>query len=211
MVTVAVVLIVISAGSLILIPFWRRARPYLWMIAFFGLLNSYFAAPLNWQSFIGGTGFFLAPIRAVDPPIPLEKLALPTDSPEAMIEKMGCFICHKIPGIPRSRQSDFGPLLIPATMAKEVIRSPEYLAQVKSGRAKATTPREYLIESILDPDAFILPGFVDRNHPEKSLMYPLYAERFTPQGLDRLVDHRRALDVYAAMEDGLVLGHQSVR
>jgi hypothetical protein len=208
MIYLAIGLVIVAAICLILSPFWARARVFLLVASFLALANSYAASPLNWISFVKGSGFWLIPILSRTPPIPLEKLALPTDSPEAIIQKMGCYVCHKIPRIPLSRQSDYGPILIPGTMAPRWITSSIYQERVKAGKARATTPREYIIESILDPDAFIVPGYSDKNDLEKSLMYPHYAERFTQGGLEVLADYLLTVDVQAAVQDGLIFGHQ---
>jgi hypothetical protein len=208
MIYLAIGLGIVAAICLVVGLFWSRARVFLLVISFLALANSYAAAPLNWISFAKGSGFWLSPILPRTPPIPLEKLALPTDSPESIIQKMGCYVCHKIPRIPLSRQSDYGPILIPGTMAPRWITSSIYQERVKAGKAKATTPREYISESILNPDAFIVPGYSDKNDPEKSLMYPHYAERFTQSGLEVLVNYLLTLDVQAAVQDGLIVGHQ---
>jgi hypothetical protein len=207
MMIVAVSLIFVSVISLVLSFFWARARALLLIVTFFALLNSFFSAPLNWMSFVQGSGFRLSAISPSDPPIELHKLALPTDSPEKIILKMGCHVCHKIPHIPQSRRSDFGPVLISGTTAARWMATEEYQERVRAGKANATTPREYVIESILDPDAFIVPGFTDPKDPEISPMYPHYAKRFTPGALEKLADYLLTLEVRAAVEDGLILAH----
>ncbi len=207
MIDVAIGLIIVAVLCLLSALFWKRARIFLFFACFIALANSYAAAPLNWISFVKGSGFWIAPILPKTPPIPLEKLALPTDSPKTIIQKMGCYVCHKIPGIPQSRQSDYGPLLIPGTTASQWMTSPDYQERVKEGKAKATTPRDYIIESILNPDAFIVPGYSEKNLPEQSLMYPYYAERFTQDGVERLADYLLTLDIQAAVQDGLIVAH----
>ena len=207
MVPLALFLMILSGLSLLLTFFIRRWRTFLILTTFFAILNSYIVAPLNWSSLLSGHPFLLKPITPTHPPVPLERLALPTDAPEAIIDKMGCFVCHKIPLIPKSRSSSVGPVLIAKTTAILQLKSKEYQDQIKSGHAAATTQREYIIESILKPDAFIVPGYEDQQHPENSLMYPHYDKRFTRGGLKVLVDFLLSLDVYSAMQDGMVVGH----
>lgn len=207
MAPLAVFLIILSGLSLLLTFFVRRWRTFLILTTFFTALNGYIVAPLHWASLLSGHSFLLKPIVPTHPPIPTERLALPTDSPETIIDKMGCFVCHKIPLIQKSRSSDVGPMLISKTTVPFQLQSREYQDQIKSGHANATTPREYIIESILKPDAFIIPGYEDQRHPEISLMFPHYAKRFTSGGLEVLVDFLLSLDVYSAMEDGMVVGH----
>ena len=120
---------------------------------------------------------------------------------------MGCYVCHKIPYIPASRFSNFGPVLIPKTTAPLRLRSADYRDRVRNGKATATTAREYVMESILDPDAFVVPGYEDNEHPERSLMYHHYNKRFTPGGLEILVDFLLTLDVDTAVKEGLIFGH----
>jgi hypothetical protein len=207
MIYTAIGLIIASLTCLAGGIFWKRGRAVLLIASFFALLNSYFAAPLNWLSLLNGYGFWLAPISPSDSPAPLYKLALPTDSPETIIRKMGCPVCHRIPDIPESYESFYGPLLIPGTTASQIIASEEYREQVRRGLAKATTPREYVIESILDPNAFIVPGFSDKEDPQLYLMYPFYAQRFTPKALEKLADHLLTLNVQSATEAGLIFSH----
>jgi hypothetical protein len=206
---VSIGLITLGVLSLTLSLFWGWARTFLLILTFFALLNSYFAAPLSWKSFVAGGGFWLLPILPMDPPIPLQNLALPTESPETIMVKMGCHVCHKIPRIPQSRLSEYGPILIPGTTAPEWIKTKEYQDRVKAGRARATTAREYIMESILNPDAFVVEGYSDQRNPEVSLMYHHYPERFTQGALEKLTDYLLTLDVYAAVEDGLIFAHQS--
>lgn len=182
MIYVAILLIIVSCITLVLAFLNRRWRAFLLVTSFFALINSGIAAPLNWMSLLRGYGFWLSPIASSSPPVSIAKLALPTDTPEVIIQKMGCYVCHKIPHIPVSRNSIVGPILIEKTMAPMRIASSEYQARVKAGKAHATTPREYIIESILDPSALIVPGFEKKESPDESPMYPHYANRFTQEG-----------------------------
>jgi hypothetical protein len=120
---------------------------------------------------------------------------------------MGCHVCHKIPYIPESRSSVVGPVLIPGTLAPIWIASPAYRARVEAGKAGAATPREYVIESILDPSAFIVPGYESKQNPERSLMFPHYDKRFTEGGLERVVDYLLTLDLEDARKEGMIFAH----
>ena len=206
-ISVAIFLLILFGISVILAFVISRWRSFLLMTALFALLNSVIAAPQNWGSFVKGREFRFTPISPTSPPIPISRLALPIDSPEVIIEKMGCHVCHKIPSISTSWSSSFGPLLIPKTMAPLRLTSPEYQERIKAGTASATTPREYVIESIINPDAFIVPGFENRGNPEKSLMYRHYSKRFTSGAVEVLVDFLLTLDVESAMRDGLMFSH----
>lgn len=207
MTTVALVLVAVSLGTFLSSFFLRRWRIFLAVTAVFALANAVIAAPLNWLSLVKGHEFVLKAIVAETPPVPIRKLALPTDTPKAIIRKMGCFVCHKIPDIPESRYSTLAPVLIPKTLAALRITSPEYLARVESGDAHATTAKEYVIESILHPNAFVVPGYEDPNNPGHSRMYPHYGKRFTRGGLDVLADFLLTIGVEDAIHDGYIVGH----
>lgn len=128
---------------------------------------------------------------AAGPPVALE-----SDTPEQIVQKMTCFACHKIPGISIAKTGMIGPLLIEKTNAPNRIKSPEYQKAVKEGKAHAKTPREYVMESIMNPAAFIVPGFADD-------MIKDFRHKFTVAGLDKLVDYLLEQDAPAAIKEGL--------
>lgn len=123
-------------------------------------------------------------------------VALGSETAEQIVQKMTCFACHKIPGISIAKTGMVGPLLIEKTNAPNRIKSPEYQKAVKEGKAHATTPREYVIESIMNPSAFIVPGFADD-------MLKDFKHKFTVSGLDVIVDHLLNQDAAAAIKEGL--------
>ncbi|MCG3110217.1 MAG: hypothetical protein MCM46_00210 [Candidatus Manganitrophus sp. SB1] len=141
----------------------------------------------DWENYFGKKLTMLpsripsAPTEAERLKRKLDNLALSDDSPDEIVEKMICFACHKIPGIAIAKTGKLGPQLIMKTNAEIRIKSAEYQKAVREGRAHAMTPREYVIESIVDPGAFIIPGFVDG-------MVKDYRHKFTLQALDTLVD-----------------------
>lgn len=71
--------------------------------------------------------------------------------------KAGCPVCHTIPGVPGA-QGQVGPLLILGTTGEQRLRDPAYKGQ-------ATTVREYIVESVVDPGRFVVPGYPDRTMP----------------------------------------------
>ena len=123
-------------------------------------------------------------------------IALGSETAEEIVTKLTCYACHKIPGISIAKTGAIGPLLIEGSSAAERIKSPEYQAAVKAGTAHATTPREYIIESIMDPSAFIVPGFVDD-------MMSDFKHKITVSGLDVLVDYLLAQTEETALADGM--------
>lgn len=121
-----------------------------------------------------------------------EKIACAKDTPAQIVTKMGCAACHKIPDIDFAHTGAIGPLLIEGTNAPNRIKSPEYKAAMKAGFAHATTPKEYVMESIMDPSAFIVPGFPalpDKHYKlGKSLMPPDFATKFTYAAVSNMAD-----------------------
>ena len=119
-----------------------------------------------------------------------------TDTPEQIVQKGMCFACHKIPGISLAKSGMVGPLLIEKTNAPNRIKSAEYQKAVKEGKAHARTAKEYVMESIMKPDAFIVPGFAD-DMPKD------FSHKFTVSGLEKMVDYLLQQDAAAAIKEGL--------
>ena len=132
------------------------------------------------------------------------QVALPTDTPAMIVQKLGCFVCHKIPTVPNANVASNGPVLMLRTTAPLRLASPEYKARVKAGFAHATTPKEYVIESIINPTAFIVPGYDKEHNPGVIPMYPDYKERFTPEALEFLALFLLQLDENTARQEGLL-------
>lgn len=104
----------------------------------------------------------------------------PGDTVEQIILKAGCNACHTIPGIKEARGYD-GPKLVLKSTAAIRLKSPEYQEAVHEGRAHATTEREYVMESILNPDAFIVPGY-------SGTMLKYFGQKLSPGAIDKIVD-----------------------
>jgi cytochrome c2 len=130
-------------------------------------------------------------------------IALATDTPEQIITKMGCFACHQIPTIAAAKFGPIGPLLVEKVSAAKRIASPEYQEMLKAGKAHARTPKEYVMESIVTPNAFIVHGFVQKANPGTSDMIQDFSQKFTFGALDKLADYLLSLDCDAAKKDGL--------
>ncbi len=120
------------------------------------------------------------------------------DPIELIIEKKGCFVCHRIPGIPAARSGLIGPILAMKSSAARRLASPEYQKAVFEGRAKATTEREYVMESILDPAAFIPPGFRSGDG-----MPTDYSRKLTIGDLEKVVDYLLKIDEEMVEKEGL--------
>ena len=128
------------------------------------------------------------------------KLALATDTPQQIIGKMFCIACHQIPTIPGGNIGVIGPMLIEGHNAKSRIASAAYKADIKAGIAAAKTPKDYVIESIMDPNAHVVSVF---GVPGNSLMPKNFPERFTMKALNNLADFLLSLDCQAAIDNDL--------
>jgi mono/diheme cytochrome c family protein len=91
----------------------------------------------------------------------LEPSAVPLVSGEEPIQEQfiraGCPACHTIPGIVGAR-GKVGPPLLLGTTGPVRLNTPGY-----SGRAQ--TVREYIIESIVAPQEYVVPGYPDHTMP----------------------------------------------
>jgi hypothetical protein len=71
--------------------------------------------------------------------------------------KAGCPVCHTIPGIPGATGQVGPPLMLGVTGAQR-LADPAY-------RGRASTVREYVVESVVDPSVFVVPGYPERTMP----------------------------------------------
>ena len=91
--------------------------------------------------------------------LPQETIPLVTGE-ETVIEiftRAGCSVCHTIPGIPGAN-GQVGPALVLGTTGAQRLADPSY-----SGTAR--TVHEYIVESVVDPAVFVVPGFPERTMP----------------------------------------------
>jgi hypothetical protein len=88
-----------------------------------------------------------------------EKIPLTTgEEPIADIfVRAGCPVCHAIPGIPGA-EGRVGPKLALGTTGTQRLNDPAY-----SGQAK--TVHDYVVESVLEPERFVVPGYPNRTMP----------------------------------------------
>ncbi|MDX2251828.1 MAG: hypothetical protein NW202_06055 [Nitrospira sp.] len=103
--------------------------------------------------------------RPVDPGTALmatlspEKMPLTTgEEPiDEIFTRAGCPVCHTIPGI-AGANGQVGPKLVLGTTGTQRISNSAY-------RGQATTVRDYVVESVLDPERYIVPGYPGRTMP----------------------------------------------
>mgnify|MGYP002629571076 FL=1 len=96
----------------------------------------------------------------------------------AIINRGGCGNCHVIPGAPGAN-GEVGPDL-------------SMLGKVAGTRKLKTTAKEYVRESILDPDAFVAPGGF-----EKGVMPKKFGMTLSDDDMNKLVDYLTSLGVEA--------------
>lgn len=92
-------------------------------------------------------------------PLSPEKIPLTTgEEPIADIfVRAGCPVCHLIPGIPGA-DARVGPKLVLGTTGVQRLNDPAYHGQ-------ARTIHDYVVESVLEPERFIVPGYPGRTMP----------------------------------------------
>lgn len=125
------------------------------------------------------------------------------EKPQEIVVKLGCIACHIIPTT-IGRYGTIGPMLMEGTNAEKRIHSKEYLGKIKAGKAHAITAKEYVIESIVDPDAFIVPGFEQKATPGHSDMVRDFSTKMTYEAISKLADYLLTIDEETAKKDGLL-------
>ncbi|MDR4459697.1 MAG: hypothetical protein MRJ67_07045 [Nitrospirales bacterium] len=102
-------------------------------------------------------------------------LATGTEPLEKLFVQSGCAVCHTIPGIAPALGRE-GPRLVLGTNGPLRLADPQY-------HGTATTVREYVQESILNPGAYVVPGYSDRVMPR------WYGKRLNAMALDRMAEY----------------------
>jgi hypothetical protein len=130
-------------------------------------------------------------------------VVLSTDSPQDIIGKLGCPGCHRIPTT-TATVGVIGPVLIEKTTAPKRLASREYQTLVAIGKAHASTPKEYVIESIVNLNAFVVPGYDRPTTPPTSPMPHGFGQKLTYDALDRLAEFLLTLGEAEAVKAGMV-------
>ena len=95
-----------------------------------------------------------APVTLLPDMVPL----VTGDEPIAVIfTRAGCPVCHTIPGI-LGADGRIGPALLLGSRGPERLRNPQY-------HGKASTVHEYIVESVIEPGLFIVPGYPANTMP----------------------------------------------
>src|SRR5512139_928686 len=97
--------------------------------------------------------------QSTDPSLMPEVMSLVTgDEPLVdVLTKPGCPVCHIIPGIPGAI-GQVGPPLVLGTTGPQRLKDPGY-------RGEAKTVHEYIVESVLEPQRFVVQGYPAHTMP----------------------------------------------
>jgi hypothetical protein len=99
--------------------------------------------------------------------------AVTGDEPlDILFARVGCPVCHTIPGI-TGALGKVGPTLVLGTTGPQRLADPSY-------RGTASTLREYVIESIITPGAYVVPGYPGGAMPR------WYGQKLSAAALDKI-------------------------
>ncbi|MBL8038261.1 hypothetical protein ACYX34_04885 [Nitrospira sp. CMX1] len=101
----------------------------------------------------------VTPSTSIEAPLTPDKVPLVTGE-EPFVDLFthaGCAVCHVIPGIPGA-YGHVGPPLILGTTGTQRLKDPTY-------RGEAKTVHEYIVESVLDPQRFVVQGYPEHTMP----------------------------------------------
>ena len=104
-----------------------------------------------------------------------------TESLPKIFEKAQCIVCHTVPGISGAAEGEFGPELYMKANAPKRISDPGY-------HGAATSVREYIMESIIDPNLYVVPGF------DKDLMPHDFGTTLNAKTVFRIVNYLSQLE-----------------
>lgn len=116
------------------------------------------------------------PKQADDKPAGATSLLADGSEPvDQIFAKAQCVSCHTIPGIPGATGT-IGPKLEEGTTAPQRIKDPTYKGTAKSAA-------EYIMESIVDPSAYVVKPFPDKTMPA------IFGQKLSAGALKKIVDY----------------------
>jgi hypothetical protein len=106
-----------------------------------------------------------------------EKVPLVTgDEPLVdVFTRPGCPVCHVIPGIPGAT-GQVGPPLVLGTTGEQRLKDPGY-------RGQAKTVHDYIVESVLEPQRFVVRGYPEYTMP------PWYGSKLSALALEKMASY----------------------
>lgn len=108
--------------------------------------------------------------------VPLVTGDEPTD---LLFIKAGCPVCHTIPGIPGA-EGRVGPALALGTTGPQRLADPRY-------RGRAKTVHDYIVESVLEPGAYVVSGYPDQVMPR------WYGQKLSAGALEKMAAYLESL------------------
>lgn len=94
---------------------------------------------------------------------------------QELFVRAGCPVCHQIPGISGANGQVGPPLWLGKTGAMR-LADPQY-------RGQANTVRDYIVESIISPGTYVVPGFPPDTMPV------WYGRKLSAAALDKIVSY----------------------
>ena len=130
------------------------------------------------QDDAGNTGVAVAEATDEDEDKPV--FVTGTEDIQAMINTLGCPLCHTIPGV-EGAMGMLGPELHEKINAPKRIKDPNY-------KGKATNTKEYVRESILNPGAYVVFNEAEGELFPDGLMPTDFSQMLSVHAIDKLVD-----------------------
>ena len=130
------------------------------------------------QDDAGNTGVAVAEAPDEDEDKPV--FVTGTEDIQAMINTLGCPLCHTIPGV-EGAVGELGPKLHEKINAPKRIKDPNY-------KGKATNTKEYVRESILNPGAYVVFNEAEGELFPDGLMPTDFSQQLSVHAIDKLVD-----------------------
>jgi len=130
------------------------------------------------QNDAGNTGVAVAEATDEDEDKPV--FVTGTEDIQAMINTLGCPLCHTIPGV-EGAMGMLGPELHEKINAPKRIKDPNY-------KGKATNTKEYVRESILNPGAYVVFNEAEGELFPDGLMPTDFSQMLSVHAIDKLVD-----------------------
>lgn len=97
-----------------------------------------------------------------------------------LFTRAGCPVCHTIPGI-AGAEGRVGPKLVMGRTGPTRLADPAY-------RGRAKTVHEYVIESVLSPGVYIVPGFPEHAMPR------WYGQKLSAAALEKIAAYLESLN-----------------
>ncbi len=113
-----------------------------------------------------------------DSPVPTPEIIPMVTGDETLGElftRPGCPVCHVIPGIPGAH-GQVGPPLVLGLTGEQRLKDPGYHGQ-------ATTVHDYIVESVLEPQRFVVSGYPDHTMPT------WYGARLSALALEKMASY----------------------